>query len=137
MGLFSQSGDWGYEDNYSYKLGNRSEPMTKTQKFLKLISENPDLPIIPMVDHEVVCEDCGRWLGSFGNAYVGEYALFNDRYYDEREEFKEDYLDFYCDELCEKFDIYSDKDEKLEKYLDGIADKCFIKAIIVNINLPE
>ena len=60
MGLFSQSGDWGYEDNYSYKLGNRSEPMTKIQKFLKLISENPDLPIIPMVDHEVVCEDCGK-----------------------------------------------------------------------------
>ena len=85
MGLFSQSGDWGYEDNYSYKLGNRSEPMTKIQKFLKLISENPDLPIIPMVDHEVVCEDCGRWLGSFGNAYVDEYVLFNDRYYDERE----------------------------------------------------
>ena len=111
--------------------------MSKTQKLIKLISENPELPILPMVDYEVVCEDCGRWLGSFGNAYVGEYTLFNDRYYDEREEFKEDYLDFYCDELCEKFDIYSDKDKRLEKYLNEVADKCFIKAIIVNIDLPE
>lgn len=84
--------------------------MSKTQELIKLISENPELPILPMVDYEVVCEDGGRWLGSFGNCYVGEYALFNDRYYDERDEFKEDYLDFYCDELCEKFDIYSDKD---------------------------
>ena len=140
MGLFSQSGDWGYEDNYSYKLGNRSEPMTKIQKFLKLISENPDLPIIPMVDHEVVCEDCGRWLGSFGNAYVDEYVLFNDRYYDEREEFKEDYFNYYCDELCEQFNynpIDNVENKELENYLDEVADKCFIKAIIVNIDLPE
>ena len=140
MGLFSQSGDWGYEDNYSFKLGNRSEPMTKIQKFLKLISENPDLPIIPMVDHEVVCEDCGRWLGSFGNAYVDEYVLFNDRYYDEREEFKEDYFNYYCDELCERFNynpIDNVENKELENYLDEVADKCFIKAIIVNIDLPE
>lgn len=111
--------------------------MSKTQELIKLISENPELPILPMVDYEVVCEDGGRWLGSFGSCYVGEYALFNDRYYDERDEFKEDYLDFYCDELCRRFDIYSNKDEKLEKYLGEVADKCFTKAIIVNIDLPE
>lgn len=106
--------------------------MSKTQELIKLISENPELPILPMVDYEVVCEDGGRWLGSFGSCYVGEYTLFNDRYYDERDEFKEDYLDFYCDELCEKF-----KDEVPDEYLNKVADKYFTKAIIVNINLPE
>lgn len=106
--------------------------MSKTQELIKLISENPELPILPMVDYEVVCEDGGRWLGSFGSCYVGEYALFNNRYYDERDEFKEDYLDFYCDELCEKF-----KDEVPDEYLNKVADKYFTKAIIVNINLPE
>ena len=114
--------------------------MSKTQELMKLISENPELPILPMVDYEVVCEDCSRWLGSFGNAYVGEYALFNDRYYDEREEFKEDYLDFYCDELCERFNynpLDNVENKELEKYLGEVADKYFIKAILVNIDLPE
>lgn len=110
--------------------------MSNTKELLKLVAENPDLPIIPLVDSEVVPEDCGRWLGSFGSVYVGEYALFNDRYYDDREDFKEDYLNFHCDELYPLFFI-DVKDEEREKYLDEIADKYFIKAIIVNIDLPE
>lgn len=105
--------------------------MNNTKKFLKLIAENPDLPVIPMVDYEIVGEDYGRWLGSFGNAYVGEYALYNDRYYEEREKFKECYVDYHCDELN------LNNSEELEKYLDKIADKYFIKAIIVNIDLPD
>lgn len=40
--------------------------MSKTEELLKLIKENPDLPIVPMVDSEVVQDDFGYWLGAWG-----------------------------------------------------------------------
>ena len=130
----------------------------KSGALLKLIKKNPTLPIVPMVDYEVVAEDCGRWMGEFGHAYVGEYALFADRFYEDRDEFKEDYYNVYDEELDEKFDYRpqinqvvfemgkctkeefeqnSKQEELLEKYLDEVADKCFKKAIIVDIDLPK
>lgn len=133
--------------------------MNNSQELIKLISENPSLPVIPMVDYEVVSDDgCARWLGSFGRSYIGEYALFDEkeRYYEDREEFKEDYYDYYCDELCEKFKYEScitfanddrfvdeqvaknkENEKRLNKYLDEIADKYFRKAIIVYIDVPD
>ncbi len=36
----------------------------KTKELLKLIEENPDLPIVPMVDAEVIGDDSGYWLGN-------------------------------------------------------------------------
>ena len=114
--------------------------MSNTRELLKLAAANPDLPIVPLVDYEVVCEDCGRWIGSIGSVSVGEYALFNDRYHDEREDFKEHYFDYYYDELCERFN-YDPLDEaenkELEKHLDEVAERYFTKAILVNIDLPD
>lgn len=130
----------------------------RNQKLLRIVAENPDLPIIASVDSDVVCEDYGRWLASFGRVEVGEYAIYNERYYDDREEFQEDY---YCqndDDLNEKFSFNpcitdyavrlgeytaeqfatnEEANKALEKYLDEIADKHFKKAIIVNVDLPE
>lgn len=128
----------------------------KNEAFLKLIKKNPTLPIVPLVDNEIVGEDYGYWLASFGNASVGEYACYDDRYFTDREEFKERYYDKNDDELCEMFDYEpcmalphavgytkeqiekNEKNEKLlEEHLDKIADGYFIKAIIVYINLPD
>lgn len=130
----------------------------KSETLLKLIKKNPTLPIVPMVDYEVVAEDCGRWMGEFGHAYIGEYALFKERFYEDRDEFKEDYYCAYDEELDEKFnyrpcinqvtfemgkctreefDQNNKQEELLEKYLDEVAEKCFKKAIIVNIDLPK
>lgn len=135
-----------------------SEDFTKTQELLELIIDNPSLPVVPMVDYEIVSDDSCRWLGSFGRSYIGEYALFDEkeRYYEDREEFKEDYYDYYCNELYEKFkyepcitfandDRFVDEqvaankenEKRLNKYLDEIADKHFKKAIIVYIDVPD
>ncbi len=115
--------------------------MSNIKELLKLVSENPDLPVVPMVDYDVVADDgYSRWLGSFGYVYVGEYALFKDRFYDDREEFKEDYFYYYSDELFAKFNYEprnNTKNEELEKYLDEVVDRFFKKAIIVNIDLPD
>ena len=130
----------------------------KVKELLRLVKENPDLPIVPMVDCDVVGEDCGRWMGAFGSASVGEYALFNDRYYEDRDEFKEDYYSRNDEELDKKFGYTpaitdytlasgncteeelkknNEAEAKMEEYLDEIAESYFTKAIIVNIDQLE
>jgi hypothetical protein len=37
----------------------RRSNMTNTQKLLQLATENPDLPIVPMVDYDVVGDGYG------------------------------------------------------------------------------
>lgn len=130
----------------------------KIQLLLQLIKENPGLPVIPMVYYEVVDGDYNRWMGSIGDCYVGEYAILNDRYYEDRDEFEEDYYDYNQEEINEQFNydprickahvdngvITKDEyelneiaDKKIDEYLETVADKYFKKAIIVNIDLPK
>lgn len=50
------------------------------KKLLELIEENPDLPIVPMVDSEVVADDCCTyWMGHWGHCEVSEYLLGEER----------------------------------------------------------
>lgn len=129
------------------------------QKLVDLAKEHPDLPIVAMVDGEIVGgDDYGRWLGSVGNVELGEYVLFDDRFIDDREEFKEKYYDYNDDELCEKFgyepgineytlknghctrkryEENKENEKRLEAYLDEVAERAFKAAIIVNIDLPD
>ena len=129
------------------------------QKLVNLAKEHPDLPIVAMVDGEIVGgDDYRRWLGSVGNVELGEYVLFDDRFIDDREEFKEKYYDYNDDELCEKvkyeprineyslenghctqeqFNENKESEKKLEEYLDEVAERAFEMAIIVNIDLPN
>ena len=126
-----------------------------TETLLRVVAENPTLPIIAMVDSDVVCEDYGRWLASIGSISVGEYACYNERFYDDREEFKEDYYNRNDDALCEKFgyhpwrndcaleqgkitreeyDANNASQAALDRYLHEIAEGAFTTAIIINID---
>lgn len=50
------------------------------KKLLELIKENPDVPIVPMVDSEVVADDSyNNWLGHWGHAEVSAYLLGQER----------------------------------------------------------
>ncbi|MFR2155040.1 MAG: hypothetical protein ACLS48_10645 [[Eubacterium] siraeum] len=74
------------------------------QKLICLAKEHPELPIIAMVDGEIVGDDSySRWVGYFGSVELGEFVLYNDRFIDDREEFKEQFYDYNDDELCKKF----------------------------------
>ena len=43
---------------------------------LELIKAHPELPIVPMVDSEIVCDDgCARWMGAWGPASVTKYLV--------------------------------------------------------------
>lgn len=130
------------------------------QELIRLVQENPELPVICEVDGEICCGDEYAWyLGEFGRCFVGEYAVYNDRVFvDDREGLKEEYYGRYDEELCEKFGYdprinewttnkgqytpeqftaNSEREEALDAYLDKIADRYFKRAIIVNIIMPD
>ena len=129
------------------------------QKLITLATEHPELPIIAMVDGEIVGDDSyHRWVGYFGRVELGEYVLYDDRFIDDREEFKEEYYDYNDDELCEKFgyepgineytlknghctkkryEENKENEKRLKAYLDEVAERAFKAAIIVNIDLPD
>ncbi|MGL6017020.1 MAG: hypothetical protein ACRCZU_13255 [Selenomonadaceae bacterium] len=54
----------------SQKLDKQKE---NVNSLLKLIAENPELRIVPMVDSEIVADDNhSRWSGSWGISSVDE-----------------------------------------------------------------
>lgn len=103
------------------------------EELFKLIAENPELPIVPMVYYEVVAEDSGRWLGSWGSAYIGEYLIGEDEIH-----FREDDDMYEVEKAIEEFlddGVFAGmSDEEAQK---SYADLPWIKAIIVDIDLPE
>jgi len=103
------------------------------EKLIELIKENPDLPVIPMVETEVVAgDDFGRWFASIGNVEIKEFALYQ-KYYNDNPEL-----------------IYRENSNKHKEYLIDygiaaseehadsiIAEMDWQKAIMLNIDLPE
>lgn len=52
------------------------------KELLKLIEENPNLRIVPMVDSEIVADDgFAWWVGSWGKAQVDEIYSSDERLY--------------------------------------------------------
>lgn len=102
-------------------------------ELLRLVKENPDLPILPMVDGEIVCGDeYGRWVGSFGKCRVDEYVI--DKWYgDGCIQFKDDDDDRLIEGIAEhKYNGTEEDYQRAEEELKTM----WIKAIIVNIDLP-
>lgn len=60
-------------------------------EIIKLIEENPELPVVAMVDSEVVAEDGGYWLGKWGRCRVTEYYVGRE-YIHFRDDDEEDVL---------------------------------------------
>lgn len=105
-----------------------------TAELVRLVAEHPNLPIIPLVSSEVVCDDSySCWLGDMAMPAVGEYACYGERFYEDRDEFEEDYHDYNYDWIDEQFP----DDDKLDEYLHKIADSYFKLAIIVRIVSPK
>lgn len=54
----------------------KNQEKQNREGLLRLMRENPGLPVIPMVDSEVVVDDCCRWwLGHWGSAEIDEYLI--------------------------------------------------------------
>lgn len=107
-----------------------------TKKLLELIQENPSLPIVPMVDAEIVAgDDFGRWMGAWGCARVDEYLIPPQDY--EPMIFKSDDDVFDTLEKClpeAEFDALPESESECRPVYDALP---WIKAIIVDIDLPD
>lgn len=104
------------------------------EELFRLIQENPDLPVVPMVDSEIVADDCGYWLGAWGRASVDEYFISEraERVFFKSEDDVFDTLERHMS--CEEFEALPESEEECRPYYDRLP---WIKAIVVYINLPE
>ena len=124
------------------------------KELLELVAENPDLPIVAIVDGEIVEDPGMSWLGSISHALVSEIGIVNDRYYDDREDFKEAYYNKHDEELDQRFNYkpcigtwgkYTDEaikandeaEKMLEAFLDAKADEYMRKAIVIYVREPD
>ena len=72
----------------------------KLTNLLELMQANPELPVIPCVDGDVVSGDeyyC--WLGSWGESAVQEFVIGRERTY-----YRENDISEMNDVLCERYD---------------------------------
>lgn len=105
------------------------------EELFRLMRENPDLPVLPMVQNEVVGgDDYARWIGSFGKAEIREYLI--DEWYGDgcvryRGRDDEDTIIEGCAVIK-----YDGSEAAYEKAKEEVS-KLWTKAIVVNIDLPE
>ena len=101
-----------------------------TNELIKLIQENPDLPIIPMVDAEVVADDCGYWMGKWGRCEVTEYYLGREKVHfrdDDEEDVLNDLVGCKYSHDPQGRDIYDLSDEEWNELYQSVPwTKCIV-----------
>lgn len=101
------------------------------ERLLQLMTDNPDLPVVPMVDSEVVGGEYGaRWMGSWGRATLDRYFRGEERLYFYDENDMEEVLEeaFGCDWMEDATDAAA---------LAMYRTLPWVDCIVVNIDLPE
>ncbi len=106
----------------------------KTARLLEMVKENPELPIVPMVDGEIVAGDeFATWMGAFGYSRVDHYVIGDDGMVC----FKSNGDVFDVLERClseEEFDALPENEGECRPAYDALP---WVKAIIVDIVLPD
>lgn len=103
-------------------------------EIIRLIEENPELPIVPMVDCDVVGDDSYRnWIGNWGKCEVTEY--YRGREYvhfkdDDEEDVLNDMLGCKYGYDSQGRDIYELSDKEWDKLYKQIP---WVKCIVVYI----
>lgn len=98
------------------------------EELFRLMKENPDLPVIPMVDGEIPEDSCGYWLGSWGFAKLDEYITTDGRVLFKSDDDVFDTLE--CVLSSEVYDSLPDDESGCRKIYDALP---WIKAIVVYI----
>ncbi|MCD7927347.1 MAG: hypothetical protein LUF80_00555 [Oscillospiraceae bacterium] len=100
-------------------------------ELLKLSQENPELPIVPMVDAEITGDDYGYYAGSWGKATVDEYIVIGDYIAFKNDDDIFDVLERHLSR--EEFENLPEDDEECRPIYDALP---WTKAIIVYITTP-
>lgn len=115
------------------KKKHLEEQKENFQGLLQLITENPDLPIVPEVNSELVAGDeFDWWIGSWGKASLEEIYTDEERVYI-RSRDEETLIDFAFDRLVNEAKTDEEAYELAKKEVEGYDWK---KVIAVRIELP-
>ena len=110
-------------------MDNKKE---KIDNLLRLVSENPELPIIPLVDSDIACCDYGWWAGEWGDARIDE-TFSDDEHFYTRSNSEDDLVEKLIDNE-QIFGWESMTDEELEhEAKKRVANYNWTKCIIVYI----
>lgn len=116
----------------------------KTQEFIKLVAENPDLPVVPLVDYDVTGDgdDCAYYIAKFSKASVDEYILekddgcygeFRQIFYRSEAEGDPNEIEIVLSAVLGYEKIEGMTDAEMKKAFDNLP---WIKAILVHIGVP-
>lgn len=125
-----------------YRAKKQIEKQAENLKELfELIKKRPDLPIVAMVDSEIVADDgCCYWMGSWGSCLIDKYIVHEDYGVIFYEEGKPDTVDIF-----EKYFDYAEcgideelPDEEALPLMRAKVDSLdWQEAIIVYIQVPD
>ena len=101
---------------------------------VELTQKHPGIPIVPMVDGEVVSEEGSiRWMGSFGSSYLAKVYIGKDRVY-----FFDDTCHEDIDECLRDSGLFWETcDLSEEDALTYYRNLSWKSVIAVNIDMPE
>ena len=105
------------------------------EELFKLMQEHPELPVVAMVDSEIVQDDgYSRWMGAWGNSSIEEYFIGEEQiHFREADDFEEVEETLTDGRICyDDFEAMSD-----EEAVGAYNSLPWIKAIVVNIDLPD
>ncbi len=97
-------------------------------ELIRLITENPGLPVVPMVDAEICSEGWGCWMGAFGKACIDEYIIAQERVLFKSDDDIFDTLERYLSDY--EYENLPAAESECRKVYDSLP---WVKAIIVNI----
>lgn len=111
----------------------------RVTELFDLIKANPDLPIVPIVNGALVCDEGGYWLGGWGSAHIDKYYIHDGEYleyggqYPDITDIFERVFDF--DECGIDDDISDEEADRIMK--EKVDSLPWIEAIMVYIDIPE
>jgi len=110
------------------------------KELFNLIQKHPDLPIMAMVDSDIVADDGGFWLGEWGRCEVDKYIVHEDYgviFYDNGDPDIVDIFEKYFDYAECGIDEEMPDKEALPLMKAKIDTLDWKEAIIVYIVLPD
>lgn len=113
-----------------------------TARLAKLAAENPALPIVAMVNFEVVAGDeLAYWTGEIDNVDVRELWVSPDFRTWDREDAEDDYEDFIeryaSNEDLMKFESLTDEKLYKQAAMEWIAGLPWTKCIVIFVEEPD
>lgn len=89
------------------------------EELFKLMQENPELPVVAMVDSEIVQDEgYSRWMGAWGSSSIEEYFIGEERiHFREEDDFDEVEETLTDGQVC--YAAHFDQDEHIEMWISA------------------